>query len=80
MDTGINDGIRLAGNFLTSLLRPLCRRRWLLLTAGLLLALVWHLEAASRFDRAALDPAPGPQVLDRQGRTLRLVWKPRDRN
>ena len=39
---------------------------------GLLLGLGWHFEAASRFDRAALDPTPGPLVLDRQGRILRL--------
>jgi penicillin-binding protein 1C len=49
------------------------RRRWRLwLAAGLLIALGWHLEAASRFDRAVLDPVPGPLVLDRQGRILRL--------
>ena len=54
------------------MLRQLRRRWWLWLPLGLLLGLGWHFEAASRFDRAALDPTPGPLVLDRQGRILRL--------
>ncbi|MFI5354144.1 MAG: penicillin-binding protein 1C [Desulfobaccales bacterium] len=52
--------------------RLLRRRGWLWLAVGLVIILGWHFEAASRFDRAALDPAPGPLVLDRQGRILRL--------
>ena len=60
------------GQFLPARLRQLKRCWWLWLALGLLLGLGWHLEAASRFDRAALDPTPGPLVLDRQGRTLRL--------
>ena len=42
------------------------------LAVGLVIILGWHFEAVSRFDRAALDPVPGPLVLDRQGRILRL--------
>lgn len=48
------------------------RRRLLGLAAVLLIALGWHLEAASRFDPQSLAPTPGPLVLDRQGRMLRL--------
>jgi len=47
---------------------------WLLIAAALLLGgLVWHFEAASRLDPEALKPSPGPLVLDREGRILRLV-------
>ena len=59
-------------NFRTKILRLLRRRWWLCLAAGLVIILVWHFEAGSRFDQAALDPVPGPLVLDRQGRILRL--------
>jgi penicillin-binding protein 1C len=59
-------------HFLPARLQQLKRRWWLYLALGLLLGLSWHLEAATRFDRAALDPTPGPLVLDRQGRILRL--------
>jgi penicillin-binding protein 1C len=59
-------------NFSTPIRRRLPRRWWLWLAAGLLILLGWHLEAASRFDREALNPVPGPLVLDRQGRILRL--------
>ena len=59
-------------NFRTKILRGLRRRWWLWLAVGLVIILGWHFEAASRFDRAALDPVPGPLVLDRQGRILRL--------
>jgi len=48
--------------------RQLRRRWWLWLVAGLIMALGWHLEGASRFDRAVLEPVSGPLVLDRQGR------------
>ena len=34
------------------------------------------LEAASRFEAAALEPVPGPLVLDREGRILRLAANP----
>jgi penicillin-binding protein 1C len=40
---------------------------------------VLYLEAASRFDAGALDPDPGPLVLDRQGQILRLVSGPQGR-
>jgi len=51
---------------------PLRRRWWLWLALGMMVVLVWRLEAVSRFDRAVLDPLPGPLLLDRQGRILRL--------
>lgn len=54
-------------------MQRLLRHHWRLwLALGLLIGLGWHLEAASRFDPAALDPVPGPLVLDRQDRILRL--------
>ncbi len=53
-------------------LRSFRRRWWRWAALLLLLALGWHLETVSRFDRAALAPAPGPLVLDRQGHMLRL--------
>ena len=59
-------------NFWAQMPRLLRRRGWLWLAVGLVMILGWHFEAASRFDRAALDPVPGPLVLDRQGRILRL--------
>ncbi len=59
-------------NLRVRILNQLRRRWWLWLAAAVVLALGWHFEAASRFDRAALDPAPGPLVLDRQDRILRL--------
>jgi penicillin-binding protein 1C len=46
---------------------------WGLGAALLLAALVWHFEAASRLDPAALKSRPGPLVLDREGRILRLI-------
>jgi penicillin-binding protein 1C len=49
--------------------QPLC---WLFLAAFITLA-AWGLEAASRFEPAALAPAPGPLVQDRNGRILRLA-------
>ncbi len=49
------------------------RRLWRLVPAVILLAVLgWYIEAATRFDPQALAPAPGPLVLDRQGRILRL--------
>ena len=48
------------------------RRGWLWLAAGLVIILGWHFEGVSRLDRSVLDPVPGPLVLDRQGRILRL--------
>jgi penicillin-binding protein 1C len=48
------------------------RLRWLLL-AGVIGLAGLYLEAASRFDSAALAPPPGPLVLDRHGEILRLV-------
>jgi penicillin-binding protein 1C len=59
-------------NFFQKLPIPGRHRGWLWLAAGLVIILGWHFEAVTRFDRAALDPAPGPLVLDRQGRILRL--------
>jgi len=55
--------------------RAAMRWRWILagLAAVLGVALVLHLEAASRFDPKDLAPAPGPLVTDRQGRVLRLA-------
>ena len=53
---------------------PSGRRAWCLAAALLALAgLAWHFEAASRLDPEALEPRPGPLVLDRTGRLLRLV-------
>ena len=53
---------------------PRGRLAWCLAAALLALTgLAWHFEAASRLDPAALEPRPGPLVLDRTGRTLRLV-------
>jgi penicillin-binding protein 1C len=46
---------------------------WCLLLAVLLAGGGIYLEVASRFDAGALDPVPGPLVLDREGRILRLV-------
>jgi penicillin-binding protein 1C len=57
-------------------------RKWLssgrltwCLGAGLLVltGLAWHFEAACRLDPEALKPNPGPLVLDRTGRVLRLA-------
>jgi penicillin-binding protein 1C len=49
------------------------RYRWLFLAGlGLALAVGVHLEAASRVEVACLAPRPGPLVLDRQDRILRL--------
>jgi penicillin-binding protein 1C len=59
-------------NFGIKILKGLRRRGWLWLAVGLVIILSWHFEAASRFDRAALDPVSGTLVLDRQGRILRL--------
>jgi len=53
---------------------PWGRRAWCLAAALLTLTgLAWHFEAASRLDPEALKPRPGPLVLDRAGRILRLV-------
>jgi penicillin-binding protein 1C len=53
---------------------PWGRRAWCLAAALLtLVGLAWHFEAASRLDPEALKPRPGPLVLDRAGRILRLV-------
>jgi penicillin-binding protein 1C len=50
------------------------RPAWCLTAALLaLVVLAWHFEAASRLDPAALEARPGPLVLDRTGRPLRLV-------
>ncbi|MFZ5449784.1 MAG: penicillin-binding protein 1C [Thermodesulfobacteriota bacterium] len=50
------------------------RRACLLVLVLLILAaLAWHLEAVSRLDQEALMLRPGPLVLDREGRILRLV-------
>ncbi|MCL4502824.1 MAG: penicillin-binding protein 1C [Deltaproteobacteria bacterium] len=59
-------------NVRTKIVKRLSHHWWLWLTVCLLIALGWHFEAVSRFDGAVLDPAPGPLVLDRQGRILRL--------
>lgn len=48
---------------------------WLLLVV-LLVGGAIYLEAASRFDPAALAPPSGPLVLDRHGQILRLVAGP----
>jgi penicillin-binding protein 1C len=53
---------------------PSGRLAWLLAAALLALTgLAWHFEAVSRLDPEALEPRPGPLVLDRTGRVLRLV-------
>jgi penicillin-binding protein 1C len=53
---------------------PSGRRAWCLAAALLsFTGLAWHFEAASRLDPEALKPRPGPLVLDRAGRILRLV-------
>jgi penicillin-binding protein 1C len=47
---------------------------WCLAAALLPLAgLAWHFEAASRLDPQVLAPRPGPLILDREGRILRLT-------
>jgi penicillin-binding protein 1C len=53
-------------------LRGLRRIRWPLL-AGVIVLAGFGLEAATRFESAALAPVPGPLVLDRHGEILRLV-------
>jgi penicillin-binding protein 1C len=50
---------------------PWGRLAWCLTAA--LVALAWHFEAASRLELSALEARPGPLVLDRRGRPLRLV-------
>jgi penicillin-binding protein 1C len=53
---------------------PRGRRAWLLAACLVLLAgLGWHIERVSRFAPEALAPRPGPLVLDRSGRILRLT-------
>ena len=53
---------------------PWGRPGWCLAAALLaLVVLAWHFEAASRLDLSALEARPGPLVLDRTGRPLRLV-------
>lgn len=48
-------------------------RRWLpLLLVGLAGLGAWSVEGLSHWDPARLSPAPGPLVLDRHGRMLRL--------
>jgi penicillin-binding protein 1C len=50
------------------------KRGWSLVVVFLALAgLAWHFEAASRLDPEVLKPRPGPLVLDRTGRVLRLI-------
>jgi penicillin-binding protein 1C len=50
------------------------RRTWCLAAALLLLAaLAWHFAAVSRLDPEVLQLRPGPLVVDRAGRILRLV-------
>jgi penicillin-binding protein 1C len=50
------------------------RRTWCLAAVFLVLAgLTWHFAAVSRLDPDALKLHPGPLVLDRAGRILRLV-------
>jgi penicillin-binding protein 1C len=46
---------------------------WAFLGVAVSVALVLHFEAASRLDPAGLEPDPGPLVMDRHGRILRLV-------
>ena len=53
---------------------PSGRLAWCLAAALLtLIGLAWHFEAASRLNPEALEPRPGPLVLDRTGRVLRLA-------
>jgi len=53
---------------------PWGRFAWCLAAALLILAgLAWHFEAASRLNPEALELRPGPLVLDRTGRVLRLA-------
>jgi penicillin-binding protein 1C len=53
---------------------PSGRLAWGLAAAFLVLAgLAWHFAVASRLAPAALEPRPGPLVLDRTGRILRLA-------
>jgi penicillin-binding protein 1C len=53
---------------------PWGRLAWCLAAALLILTgLVWHFEAASRLNPEALETRPGPLVLDRTGRVLRLA-------
>jgi penicillin-binding protein 1C len=53
---------------------PSGRFAWCLAAALLILTgLAWHFEAACRLDPQALKPRPGPLVLDRNGRVLRLT-------
>jgi penicillin-binding protein 1C len=50
------------------------RLAWCLAASLLtLIGLAWHFEAASRLNPEALEPRPGPLVLDRTGRVLRLA-------
>jgi penicillin-binding protein 1C len=50
------------------------RLAWCLAAALIaLIGLAWHFEAASRLNPEALETRPGPLVLDRTGRVLRLV-------
>src|SRR3989339_1486138 len=50
------------------------RPAWCLAAALLaLIGLAWHFEAASRLNPEALELKPGPLVLDRTGRVLRLA-------
>jgi penicillin-binding protein 1C len=48
-------------------------KSWWLFVVGALAVAGFCLEAASRFERGALTPVPGPLVLDRTGQVLRLV-------
>ncbi len=55
------------------------RHRWfwgMLILAVCLAGGALCLEATSRFEAAALEPVPGPLVLDREGRILRLAANP----
>ena len=53
---------------------PSGRLAWCLAAALLVLGgLAWHFAAASRLNPEALKTRPGPLVLDRTGRILRLV-------
>ena len=53
---------------------PSGRTAWRLAAALLIVTgLAWHFEAVSRLDPEALTPTPGPLVLDRAGRVLRLA-------
>jgi penicillin-binding protein 1C len=58
------------------LLRTLISTRWFYRLAAALLVLAtltWHFAAVSRLDPETLKLRPGPLVLDRAGRILRLV-------